>query len=105
MLHTVGIERVLGMRLSVLDGAASAFNAELFRRLALGEDVGRAVTLARRRWCRIHGGRPRLGTTEVEVIRGRNGRCQCCSIARRMDRSWTWTALQRPRRPVHSRHC
>ena len=47
MLHTVGIERVLGMRLSVLDGAASAFDAELFRRLALGEDVGRAVTLAR----------------------------------------------------------
>jgi DNA polymerase III delta prime subunit len=47
MLHTVGVERVLGMRLSVLDGAASAFNAALFRRLALGEDVGRAVTLAR----------------------------------------------------------
>ena len=47
MLHTVGVERVLGMRLSVLDGAASAFDAELFRRLALGEDVGRAVTLAR----------------------------------------------------------
>jgi hypothetical protein len=35
------------MRLSVLDGAASAFDAELFRRLASGEDVGRAVTLAR----------------------------------------------------------
>jgi tetratricopeptide (TPR) repeat protein len=47
MLHTVGVERVLGMRLSVLDGAASAFDAELFRRLALGDDVGRAVTLAR----------------------------------------------------------
>jgi hypothetical protein len=36
------------MRLSVLDGAASAFDSELFRRLALGEEVGRAVTLARR---------------------------------------------------------
>jgi hypothetical protein len=46
-LHLMGFERVLGMRLSVLDGAASAFDAELFRRLALGEEVGRAVTLAR----------------------------------------------------------
>jgi CHAT domain len=35
-LHIMGFERVLGMRLSVLDGAASAFDAELFRRLALG---------------------------------------------------------------------
>lgn len=35
------------MRLSVLDGAVSAFDAELFRRLLLGEEVGRAVMLAR----------------------------------------------------------
>ncbi len=35
------------MRLSVLDGAASAFNAALFANLALGESVGRAVSLAR----------------------------------------------------------
>ena len=34
-LHMRGFERVLGMRLSVLDDAASAFDAELFRRLAL----------------------------------------------------------------------
>jgi hypothetical protein len=47
LLHTRGCERVLGMRLSVLDDAVSAFDAELFRRLAVGEDVGRAVTLAR----------------------------------------------------------
>ena len=46
-LHDQGFERVLGMRLSVIDGAASAFSAELFRRLAQGESVGRAVTLAR----------------------------------------------------------
>lgn len=46
--HASGIERVLGMRLSVLDVAASAFTAELFRLLASGEEpVGRAVTLAR----------------------------------------------------------
>ncbi len=42
-----GVERVLGMRLSVLDSAASAFNAALFSNLALGESVGRAVSLAR----------------------------------------------------------
>jgi tetratricopeptide (TPR) repeat protein len=46
-LHTRGCERVLGMRLSVLDDAVSAFDAVLFKRLARGEDVGRAVTLAR----------------------------------------------------------
>ena len=46
-LHRAGVERVLGMRLSVLDGAASAFNAALFANLALGESVGRAVSLAR----------------------------------------------------------
>ena len=47
-LHESGIERVLGMRLSVLDVAASAFTAELFRRVASAEEtVGRAVTLAR----------------------------------------------------------
>jgi tetratricopeptide (TPR) repeat protein len=46
-VHERGLERVLGMRLSVLDGAASCFSAELFRRLALGEVLGRAVTLAR----------------------------------------------------------
>ncbi|MFP4309625.1 MAG: CHAT domain-containing protein, partial [Desulfococcaceae bacterium] len=47
-LHGAGFERVLGMRLSVLDGAASAFNAALFAQLALGESAGRAVSLARR---------------------------------------------------------
>jgi hypothetical protein len=46
-LHESGIEHVLGMRLSVLDDAASAFSAELFRRAARGESLGRAVTLAR----------------------------------------------------------
>ena len=46
-LHRRGVERVLGMRLSVLDAAASVFAAGLFQRLAQGEDVGRAVTLAR----------------------------------------------------------
>jgi tetratricopeptide (TPR) repeat protein len=46
-LHESGIARVLGMRLSVLDAAAAAFTAELFRRVALGETVGRAVTCAR----------------------------------------------------------
>ncbi len=48
-LHEVGLERVLGMRLSVLDGAATVFSAELFRLLAKGEVLGRAVTLARAR--------------------------------------------------------
>lgn len=47
-LHRIGIERVLGMRLSVMDGVASAFNAALFANLALGESVGRAVCLARK---------------------------------------------------------
>ncbi|MGE3539507.1 MAG: tetratricopeptide repeat protein, partial [Candidatus Tectimicrobiota bacterium] len=51
-LHAGGCERVLGMRLSVLDSAVSVFDAELFRRLAQGEDVGRAVTLARHRVAR-----------------------------------------------------
>ncbi len=46
-LHEVGVERVLGMRLSVMDGAATAFSTELFRLLAKGEVLGRAVTLAR----------------------------------------------------------
>ena len=46
-IHEAGLERVLGMRLSVLDPAASAFSAELFRRAAQGEVLGRAVTLAR----------------------------------------------------------
>jgi len=46
-LHSGGVERVLGMRLSVWDKAASVFNAELFRRLSLGETVSRAVSLAR----------------------------------------------------------
>ena len=46
-IHEAGFERVLGMRLSVLDGAATAFSAELFRRAAQGEVLGRAVTLAR----------------------------------------------------------
>ena len=46
-IHEAGMERVLGMRLSVLDGAASAFSTELFRRAAQGEVLGRAVTLAR----------------------------------------------------------
>ena len=46
-LHEGGFERVLGMRLVVLDSAASAFNAQLFPLLAQGEAVGRAVTLAR----------------------------------------------------------
>ncbi|MDM8514953.1 CHAT domain-containing protein [Desulfobacterales bacterium HSG16] len=47
ILHESGFARVLGMRLSVLDAAASVFNAELFRRLALGEDLGRSVSIAR----------------------------------------------------------
>ena len=51
-LHESGFERVLGMRLSVLDAAASAFSAELFRRAARGESLGRAVTLARRQVAR-----------------------------------------------------
>jgi hypothetical protein len=46
-LHESGIERVLGMRLSVLDDAASAFSAELFRRVARGESLGRAVCFYR----------------------------------------------------------
>lgn len=46
-LHRRGVERVLGMRLSVLDGAASVLAAQVFQHLAQGEDVGRAVTLAR----------------------------------------------------------
>ena len=46
-LNRKGFDRVLGMRLSVLDNAASAFSAEFFRRLAQGEDVGRALSLAR----------------------------------------------------------
>lgn len=46
-LHERGFERVLGMRLAILDGAAATFSAEIFRHLALGEAVGRAVTLAR----------------------------------------------------------
>ena len=46
-IHEAGIERVLGMRLSVSDAAASVFSAELFRRAAQGEALGRAVTLAR----------------------------------------------------------
>jgi hypothetical protein len=46
-LHEGGFERVLGMRLVVLDSAASAFNTQLFPLLAQGEAVGRAVTLAR----------------------------------------------------------
>ncbi len=48
-LHRVGVERVLGMRLSVQDRAASEFSAALFEKLAHGESVGRAVNLARRR--------------------------------------------------------
>jgi tetratricopeptide (TPR) repeat protein len=48
-LHESGFERVLGMRLSIIDQAASAFSAELFRRLAQGEVLGRAVNLARGR--------------------------------------------------------
>ncbi|MEW6668705.1 MAG: tetratricopeptide repeat protein, partial [Thermodesulfobacteriota bacterium] len=48
-LHQKGFERVLGMRLSVLDGAASAFNAELFHLIAGGDSLGRAVSLARAR--------------------------------------------------------
>ncbi|MEA3273890.1 MAG: tetratricopeptide repeat protein [Pseudomonadota bacterium] len=48
-LHGGGFERVLGMRLSVSDRAASVFDADLFRRLALGYDLGRAVSLARAR--------------------------------------------------------
>ena len=60
-IHRVGFERVVGMRLSVLDSAASAFNAALFSRLALGESVGRAVSLAREavaggEWLRAAGG-------------------------------------------------
>lgn len=47
-LHTAGIERVLGMRLSVLDAAAAAFTAALFDRLIAGLSVGRALSLARR---------------------------------------------------------
>ncbi|MAG93532.1 MAG: hypothetical protein CMJ48_07265, partial [Planctomycetaceae bacterium] len=47
-LHRVGVERVLGMRLSVQDRAASEFSAALFEKLAHGESVGRAVNLARR---------------------------------------------------------
>ncbi len=47
-LHERGFERVLGMRLSVLDAAAAAFSTELFRHLTRGQEtVGRAVTLAR----------------------------------------------------------
>ncbi len=47
-LHESGFDRVLGMRLSVFDSAASAFSTELFRRAARGESLGRAVTLTRR---------------------------------------------------------
>ncbi|CAN2042439.1 Tetratricopeptide repeat protein [Candidatus Magnetomoraceae bacterium gMMP-15] len=46
-LHESGFERILGMRLSVMDSAASCFSTELFRKLALGEMLGRAVNLAR----------------------------------------------------------
>ncbi len=59
-LHTRGVERVLGMRLSVLDAAAAAFTAELFERLIAGLPVGRALSLARRAlasgaWLTNHG--------------------------------------------------
>lgn len=47
-LHVGGIERVLGMRLSVLDAAAAALTAGLFERLIAGLSVGRALSLARR---------------------------------------------------------
>ncbi|MCA9422658.1 MAG: tetratricopeptide repeat protein [Nitrospira sp.] len=47
ILHEQGMARVLGMRLSVQDKAASAFNAELFHRIALGDTLGRALALAR----------------------------------------------------------
>ena len=47
-LHKSGFERVLGMRLSVMDRAASAFNAKFFSTLVQGQSVGRAVSLARR---------------------------------------------------------
>ncbi|MCH8047856.1 MAG: tetratricopeptide repeat protein [Planctomycetes bacterium] len=47
-LHRSGIERVLGMRLSVLDAAAAAFNARFFKLLAGGHSLGRAVSLTRR---------------------------------------------------------
>ncbi|MEM7246495.1 MAG: tetratricopeptide repeat protein [Acidobacteriota bacterium] len=46
-LHQAGFERVVGMRLSVLDVAASAFTAALLPRLAQGNGVGRSVSLAR----------------------------------------------------------
>ncbi|MCP4104814.1 MAG: tetratricopeptide repeat protein [Desulfobacteraceae bacterium] len=46
-LHTRGFSQVLGMRLRVVDIAASVFSSELFRNLALGESTGRAVTIAR----------------------------------------------------------
>ncbi len=46
-LHEHGFPHVLGMRHSVLDAAASAFSHTLFRHLALGEDLGRAVSHAR----------------------------------------------------------
>ncbi|MGD9211108.1 MAG: CHAT domain-containing protein, partial [Desulfobacteraceae bacterium] len=46
-LHKKGFERVLGMRLSVMDAAATVFSAKLYQRLIFGEDMGRAVTLAR----------------------------------------------------------
>ena len=46
-LHERGFERVLGMRLSVQDKAASVFSTELFRQMAMGEEVGRAVGFAR----------------------------------------------------------
>ncbi|MGE0087775.1 MAG: tetratricopeptide repeat protein [Desulfococcaceae bacterium] len=46
-LHKAGIGRVLGMRLSIRDEAAAAFNAEFFQLLARGEHPARALTLAR----------------------------------------------------------
>ncbi|MCP4119422.1 MAG: tetratricopeptide repeat protein, partial [Desulfobacteraceae bacterium] len=46
-LHKAGIQRVIGMRLSVIDKAASLFSAELFRYLSKGGILGRAVSHAR----------------------------------------------------------
>ncbi len=71
-LHESGFERVLGMRLSVLDSAASAFNTELFRRAARGESLGRVVTLARRHvadghWLGTHAPSPR-GSADGDVF-------------------------------------
>ncbi len=68
-LHQEGVERVLGMRLSVMDSAASVFSAELFRRLSQGETVGRAISLARNvtangRWA----GPPEKGATGTSFV-------------------------------------